>query len=166
MIKLIYALIFLCFTISTCLNQSIDDNNECSKSIFIRIWDIWYSFLCLILILSLFIDHIKRQNIISLEIINALQISLIIIFIIFVVLGKITKLKCFLSKISFPGHVQVYYHLWWSSSSSIELTRSALLSIVFIDICPISIAIFITINSLKKHRSWRRVHTNTIISSV
>jgi hypothetical protein len=89
LIKLIYAIIFISFTILAFFNQSIDDNNiECSKRTFIQIWDIWYSFLGLILILSLFIDRLKRQNLISLKIINTIQILLIITFIIFVILGK------------------------------------------------------------------------------
>jgi hypothetical protein len=113
LIKLIYALIFLCFTISTCFNQSIDNNIKCSKTIFIRVWDIWYSFLCLILVSSLGFSRLKRQNIIPLQIINALQISLIISFIIFVVLSKITKLKRFVSKISYSDHIQVYYRVFF-----------------------------------------------------
>jgi len=91
LIKLIYSIIFISFTILTFFNQSIDDNIECSKRIFIQIWDIWYSFLGLILILSLFIDRLKRQNLISLKIINTLQILLIITFIIFVIIGQIKK---------------------------------------------------------------------------
>lgn len=66
----------------------------------------------------------------------------------------------------YAGHIQAYHYLWWPSSSSIELLHLTLLSIVFIDLCPISISIIITIDSLKTRSSWRRVHASSIISSV
>lgn len=92
LLKLIYVIIFLCLTILFDLNQSFDDHIAYSKPIFIRICDLWFAFLGLILLFSLFLDRLKRHNLIPLEIINALQISLIITFIIFVVIGKIRKL--------------------------------------------------------------------------
>ncbi|CAF1162378.1 unnamed protein product [Rotaria sordida] len=151
LIKIIYAIIFICLTISTCLDQYVNEENKDSKSIFIRIWNIWYSFLALILLLSLLIDHLKRQNIISLESINVIHMLLVSAFIIFIILG----------------HIQGFYHLWWLSSlSSNQSTRPTFVSIVFIDICPISITIIMTIDLLKKRRSWRHVHINTIISNV
>jgi hypothetical protein len=91
LLKLIYAIIFVCFTISTYLNQSIDDNIQSSKTVYIRIFDIWFTFLSLILLLSLFVDRLKRQDFISLKITNSIQVLLIIAFIIFVILGKIRK---------------------------------------------------------------------------
>ncbi|CAF1625624.1 unnamed protein product, partial [Rotaria sp. Silwood1] len=151
LIKIIYAIIFIYLTISTCLNQSVDEDDNGLKSIFIRILDIWYSFLSLILLLSLLIDRLKRQNIISYKSMNAIHMLLVITFIIFVVLG----------------HIQAFYRLWWLSSPlSNNLTCSTFLSIVFIDICPTSIVIFMSMDLLKKRRSWRHIHTNTIISSV
>ncbi|CAF4149445.1 unnamed protein product [Rotaria sp. Silwood2] len=89
LLKIIYSIIFICLTISTCLNQSVDEENNSLKSIFICLWDIWYSFLALILLLSLLIDHLKRQNIISLKWINVIHMLLVITFIIFVILGHI-----------------------------------------------------------------------------
>ncbi|CAF1228468.1 unnamed protein product [Adineta steineri] len=141
-IKLMYITIFICFTIGLCLNQAIHYS--------IRIEDIWFSFLSLILILSLFIDNLKRQNIFPSKLIYIIQFILIISLISFIILG----------------HIQAYYYLWWPTSSSMELTYLTLFSIIFIDLGPISIAIIITINSSKKPRSWRCVYTSSIISNV
>ncbi|CAF1140191.1 unnamed protein product [Adineta steineri] len=141
-IKLIYITIFICFTIALCLNQAIHYS--------IRIEDIWFSFLSLILILSLFIDNLKQQNIFPLKLIYIIQLLLIISLISFIILG----------------HIQAYYYLWWPTSSSMELIYLTLFSIIFIDLCPISIAVIIIINSSKKPRSWRCVYTSSIISNV
>ncbi len=164
LLKLIYAIIFVCLTISFYLNGSFDNQIEHPKTIFIRILDLWFAFLGLILLFSLFVDRLKRYTLIPFEIIDGIQISLIISFITFVVIGKIKNLMFLLFYFVEKGHIQGYYRIWWSSST--ELTHSTLLSIVFLDICPISIVIIITLNSLKKRQSWRRVHANTIISNV
>jgi len=87
--KITYATIFICFTISAYVNQSINDDIQWSKTVFIRIWDIWYSVVSLILVLSLFVDRLKQQNIISLKVITIMQLLLTVAFIILVILGKI-----------------------------------------------------------------------------
>ncbi|CAF3407903.1 unnamed protein product [Rotaria socialis] len=150
LIKMIYAIIFICFTISSCLSQSVAIENKELKSIFTRIWDIWYSFLALMLLLSLLVDRLKTQNILSSNLINIIHIFIVVIFIIFVILG----------------HIQGLYRLWWLSSSPNQLECTTFLSVVFIDICPIMVAFMITFNLFKKRRSWRYIHVSTFTSNV
>lgn len=66
------------------------------------------------------------------------------------------------------GHLQVYSSVFWPSTSSSlsSLTLASMLSIVLIDLFPISIAIFILIKSGDKSGCFRRTMISSVWSSI
>lgn len=162
LLKLIYSLLFVCLTILTYLNESVHHSNDQYS---FPISKIWFSFIVLILLASLLCDRLNRENFLSLKIFEIIEYVLFIFLILLVIFGKHEIYFHFKSKfVFFKGHIQIYSQLY-SSLSLEDFPGTTYISIILIDICPISISMYLLINSMKKG-FCHRISPEQIISSV
>lgn len=108
LLKLIYSILFLSLTIYSSLNESCEENIQYSNNNFIEIFDHWYSFVTVILLLSLFLDRLKRENFCSVQLFKAIDIVLLITFLLLVVIGT---LKDWMNSMTIQFLLRSYWRL-------------------------------------------------------